>query len=256
MRLHFRVDGQGSPVIVLHGLLGSLDNWRLFSRRLARDFKVFSLDLRNHGQSPHSEIMNYRIMAQDLREFTEDRGLASAIVLGHSMGGKVAMQFAGDNPHVVDKLIVVDIAPKAYPPTHRCLLAALWALDLTGLKSFTAVDSAIAPLIADPAVRRFVLKSLIRDPHAGFRWKIGLDAILQNYDELTRPVVLEQPFRNPVCFIRGARSNHIEDNDLSLIRKMFSQVELIDIPDAGHWVHAEAPEEFFLAVVKFLHGRS
>jgi pimeloyl-ACP methyl ester carboxylesterase len=172
------------------------------------------------------------------------------------MGGKVAMQFAANYPENVEKLIVVDIAPKAYPPTHRCLLAALRALDLKGFRSFAVIDTAIAPLIADPTVRRFVLKSLIRDPPAGFRWKIGLDAILQNYDELTRPVVLKQPFCNPVCFIRGALSNHIEEHDLPMIRKMFPQAELVDIPDAGHWVHAEAPEEFFLAVVKFLHGRS
>jgi len=256
MRLYFQVDGQGPPVVVLHGLLGSLDNWRLFSRRLAAHFKVFRLDLRNHGQSPHSEIMNYQIMAQDLREFTEDQGVPSVMVLGHSMGGKVAMQFAAQYPDNIEKVVVVDIAPKAYPPTHRCLLEALRALDLKGFRSFGAVDAAIAPLIADPTVRRFVLKSLIHDPHAGFRWKIGLDAILQNYDELIRPIVLEQPFRKPVGFIRGACSNHIEDNDLPLIQKMFPQVKLIDIPEAGHWVHAEAPEKFFCAVVKFLHGCS
>jgi esterase len=253
MHLHFRVEGEGSPVVILHGLLGSLDNWRGVSRRLTRDFKVFRVDLRNHGQSPHSEIMNYPTMARDLREFIDHHELSPVIVLGHSMGGKVAMQLANDSPERVEKLIIVDVAPKAYPPTHRSLLAALRDLDLTAFQTFGAIDAAVAPLVGDAATRQFLLKSLTRNANAGFRWKIDLDAILQNYDELTKPIVLARTFSKPVLFIRGARSNYIENGDARLIRQMFPRAEIIDIPDAGHWAHTDAPDAFHSAVTEFLH---
>jgi esterase len=165
------------------------------------------------------------------------------------------MQLAADNSERVAKLIVVDVAPKAYPPAHRFLLTALRALDLAAFQSFGAVDAAIAPLVGDAAVRQFLLKSLARNANTGFRWKIALDAIVQNYDELTKPPVLKRPFPKPVCFIRGARSNYIEDRDLRLIRKMFPRAELIDIPDAGHWIQTDAPDACYSAVMGFLRRR-
>lgn len=255
MRLYFRVAGQGPPVIILHGFLGSLHNWRMFSRRLAHRFMVFSLDLRNHGQSPHSEVLNYQVMAHDVFEFTDEQGLSSSILLGHSMGGKVAMQFAVDYPERVNKLIVADIAPKAYPPTHRSLLAALHALDLPNFRSFREVDAALAPVITDSAARHFLLKNLSRATNLGVRWKIPLDAIIQSYDDLTKPVVAKQAFDRPACFIRGGRSHYVEEDDLPLIREMFPRAEFVTIPGAGHWIHADALEEFVLAVNIFLTRR-
>ena len=149
MRLNFQVQGHGRPLVILHGFLGSSDNWRSMSRRLSSHFTVYCLDLRNHGQSPHSDAMDYPIMAADLREFVEEQSLAQVFLLGHSMGGKVAMQFAGQYPERVDKLVVVDIAPKAYPPTHQSLLAALRAVDLRAAKNFSDIDSALSGPIPD-----------------------------------------------------------------------------------------------------------
>ena len=196
MRLNFQVQGHGRPLVILHGFLGSSDNWRSMSRRLSSHFTVYCLDLRNHGQSPHSDAMDYPIMAADLREFVEAQSLAQVFLLGHSMGGKVAMQFAGQYPERVDKLVVVDIAPKAYPPTHQSLLAALRAVDLRAAKNFSDIDAALSGPIPDAAVRQFLMKNLTRDDR-GFRWRIALDAIMQNYDELTQAVVIERPFISP-----------------------------------------------------------
>ena len=162
MRLNFQVQGHGRPLVILHGFLGSSDNWRSMSRRLSSHFTVYCLDLRNHGQSPHSDAMDYPIMAADLREFVEEQSLAQVFLLGHSMGGKVAMQFAGQYPERVDKLVVVDIAPKAYPPTHQSLLAALRAVDLRAAKNFSDIDAALSGPIPEAEVRQFLMKNLTR----------------------------------------------------------------------------------------------
>src|SRR6266498_3107074 len=184
MRLHFRAHGDGVPLIIAHGFLGSLDNWRTMSTRLAAHYRVYAVDLRNHG-------------------------LRSPVILGHSMGGKVAMQLALQNPEQVDKLVIVDIAPKSYPSMHGQLLAALRGLQLQAYKFFGEIDSALSGAIPDPLVRQFLLKNLTRDPHEGFRWRIALDAIVENYDELTKAVAAGSPFIKPACFIRGGRSNFL-----------------------------------------------
>lgn len=252
MHLHFHAQGDGFPLIILHGLLGSLDNWRVASKRLAERYKVYCLDLRNHGLSPHSEVMNYPVMAQDLREFLDLHSLSSAFVLGHSMGGKVAMQFATNFPDRVAKLAVVDIAPRAYEAYHRPLLNALLALDLTRFRSFGEVDAALSEAIPEIATRQFLLKNLKRDKDGRLSWKIHLQGIARNYDALTMAVAPERDFIKPACFIRPGRSNYVTDEDVSAIRKMFAQSEICTIPEAGHWVHVDTPEPFFRCVTKFL----
>jgi esterase len=252
MRLNFQVQGHGRPLVILHGFLGSSDNWRSMSRRLSSHFTVYCLDLRNHGQSPHSDAMDYPIMAADLREFVEKQSLAQVFLLGHSMGGKVAMQFAGQYPERVDKLVVVDIAPKAYPPTHQSLLAALHAVDLRAAKNFSDIDSALRGPIPEAEVRQFLMKNLTRSSDHGFQWRIGLDAILQNYNALIQAVVVERPFSKPACFIRAGRSNFVTDQDSALIRKAFPQAKIETIARAGHWVHIDAADEFYQTVTGFL----
>ena len=252
MRLNFQVQGHGRPLVILHGFLGSSDNWRSMSRRLSSRFTVYCLDLRNHGQSPHSDAMDYPIMAADLREFVEEQSLAQVFLLGHSMGGKVAMQFAGQYPERVDKLVVVDIAPKAYPPTHQSLLAALRAVDLRAAKNFSDIDSALRGPIPEAEVRQFLMKNLTRSSDRGFQWRIGLDAIMQNYGALIQAVVVERPFSKPACFIRAGRSNFVADEDAALIRKAFPQAKIEMIARAGHWVHIDAADEFYQTVTGFL----
>ena len=252
MNLHFEAVGEGSSVIILHGLLGSAENWRSMSRRLGAHYKAFAVDLRNHGRSPHSEIFDYDVMAADLREFVEQHALTRIMLLGHSIGGKVAMQFAIDHPDRVDKLVIVDIAPKRYEPSQHDLLEALRLLDLPRYNSFGDVDAALAAAISDASLRQFLLKNLARDENGHLRWKIDLEAIERNYHKLLRGLAAERTFDKPSLFIRGGRSNYIEDTDAPLIRQIFPQAEIATLAQAGHWVHVDLPEEFFQTVVNFL----
>jgi esterase len=251
MQLHFKESGQGRAVILLHGLLGSVDNWHPIALRLAGSFHVFALDQRNHGQSPHSDVMNYSLMAGDVDEFMSLCGLTTAMIIGHSMGGKTAMQFALNFPNRVEKLIVADMAPRAYAPAHKKIFAALLGLDLPNFQSRPQIEGALAPEIPDLALRRFLLKNLGRNSNGRFFWKINLRGIAENYLRLREPVSASVPFARPALFIRGGKSNYLNPEDVPLIRKLFPQSEIQTIPNAGHWVHADQPEEFLRLVLNF-----
>jgi|RhiMetStandDraft_4_1073278.scaffolds.fasta_scaffold127452_1 esterase len=253
MNLAFDVVGKGRPLIILHGLLGSADNWRSMSRRLGAHYKVLAVDLRNHGRSPHSDIFDYDVMVADLREFVEQQALTRIMLLGHSIGGKVAMQFAIDYSEQVDRLVIVDIGPKPYEPSQRYILEALRSLDLTRCKSFADVDAALAAEVSGESLRQFLLKNLARDENGRLRWKVHLEAIDRNYDKLARGLAPGRTFDKPTLFIRGGRSNYIEDDDALLIRQIFPRAEIATLPEAGHWVHVDAPEEFFQTVLNFLN---
>jgi esterase len=252
MRIHFQSFGRGTPLIILHGLFGSLENWHSISQKLAADFQVFAVEQRNHGRSPHAQEMSYQLMAEDLKEFVADQQLGAVNLLGHSMGGKTAMLFALTYPELVQKLIIVDIAPRAYSDHHREILNSLRSLDLTSFKSRTEMESQLAPSIPDLAIRRFLLKNVKRDQAGAFYWQMNLPAIEANYARLSEAVSSERPFLGPTLFIRGECSNYIRDQDLPAIEKLFPQVEHCKIADAGHWVHAEAPEAFLRTVREFL----
>jgi len=199
--------------------------------------------------------MNYELMAQDVRQFLDEQGLASCFILGHSMGGKVAMHFALDFPDKVEKLVVVDIAPRAYAPFHRSILKAMSALDLQALSSFGAADRALAESIPEPSVRQFLIKNLTRQADGTMQWKIDLDAIDRNYDSLAGAVVARHPFMKPVCFIRGGRSHYVQEHDFPSILESFPHAEIHTIEQAGHWVHVEAPERFLSLVTDFFGSR-
>jgi esterase len=252
MQLHFKESGQGRAVILLHGLLGSLDNWHSIVLRLAESLHVFALDQRNHGQSPHSDVMNYSLMARDVDEFMSSCGLATATIIGHSMGGKTAMQFALQFPNRVEKLIVADMAPRAYAPAYEKIFAALLALDLPKFQSRQQIEAALAPDIPNLVLRRFLLKNLGRNSDGGFFWKINLRGIAENYSRLREPVSAPAPFAKPALFLRGGKSNYINPEDEPLIHELFPQSEIQTIPEAGHWLHADQPEEFVKRVLKFL----
>lgn len=252
MRLHYEVQGQGFPLIILHGLFGSLVNWRTQSKGLARFFRVYALDLRNHGSSPHSDVFDYPAMSEDLRELLESHGIESAFVLGHSMGGKVAMQFAMSYPERLDKLVVVDIAPKAYPPEHEEIFQALFALHLGDFQTRTEVDAALEKNIPDVRVRQFLLTNLRHDKR-GLTWRMHLEALHRNYDALGKAIEPQRGFKRPACFIRGGSSKYIQESDFAGIRDLFPSVEIFTVPNAGHWVNVDAPEEFSRIVVDFLN---
>jgi esterase len=251
MKLYCRIEGSGFPVVILHGLLGSADNWRAIGKRLSPSYQIYSVDLRNHGQSPHSERMTYPIMAEDLRELFEREQISEAHVVGHSLGGKVAMQFATSHPDRISKLVIVDIAPKAYPPSQRSILAALERLELQGFKAFGEIDAALAPTIPEAAVRQFLMKNIVRVP-SGFQWRIDLASIAKSYDELTKAIIPDGIYDKPALFMRGGRSDYIADTDLPAIQAIFPRAELVTIAGAGHWLHADSMDEFLQVVTDFL----
>jgi pimeloyl-ACP methyl ester carboxylesterase len=254
MNLHFTELGEGLPVVLLHGLFGSSDNWQTVAGRLAETFHVFALDHRNHGRSPHSAEMDYPTMATDVDRFFAGQGIANASVIGHSMGGKTAMQLALHFPRRVNKLIVADMAPRAYAPAHDKIFAALLALDLSAYQTRGQVEDALAPDIPHPGLRRFLLKNLARNAGGKFIWRMNLRDIAECYWRLREPVAGEAPFAGPALFIRGGRSDYILPEDEPLIHQWFPNARIETIPDAGHWLHAEKPEEFLELVLGFLAG--
>ncbi|MEW6731081.1 MAG: alpha/beta fold hydrolase [Acidobacteriota bacterium] len=252
MILNYRSYGRGSTLIILHGLLGSLDNWHTLSKSFAESFQVLTLDQRNHGQSPHHNEFNYQVMAKDLREFMQLQGLGQAHLLGHSMGGKTAMRFALDYPDMVDRLIVIDIAPKAYPPQHNEIFAALYALDLKTFHNRKEIDMALATGIPDFAIRQFLLKNISYNEATGFKWKMNLDAIYKNYEKINEAIKADHKFTHPTLFIRGGNSHYIEVADEALIKTIFPAAVIATVKGVGHWVHAEAPQELAKLVLDFL----
>lgn len=251
MEINFKTFGQGPPVVILHGLFGNLDNWQTFAKQLAAEHTVYILDQRNHGRSFHADEMNYPIMAEDLRQFLEDQWVYRSHLIGHSMGGKTAMQFALDFPDMVDRLVVVDIAPKAYVGGHQDIFDAMLSLDLDQVSSRKEAEEQLATRIADPGVRLFLLKNLTRGEQDKYRWKVNLPALHRAYAGILAPVT-GPPFPGPALFVRGERSDYIQDTDWPVIETLFPAARLETITGAGHWVHADAPEALLQVVRSFL----
>jgi esterase len=252
MKLHFRTYGKGDPLIILHGLFGTADNWNTIAKELSSDFLVYAVDQRNHGKSPHHQSHTYRDLAEDLEAFMEDHGLSSAHILGHSMGGSTAMQVADSYPSMVDRLVIVDIAPKRYNPKHDEIFSALFSLDLGSFSSRNDIDEALARFIDDTAVRQFLLKNVVRGEPKGFRWKFNLEVIRRCYDEIIGGPDVRNTFTNPVLFVKGEKSRYILEDDIPHIKQLYPAAEIVTIKDATHWVHADAPSEFAGTVRTFL----
>ncbi len=253
MQLNYKVHGEGFPFVILHGLFGNLDNWSTIARKWAEDFKVILVDLRNHGRSPHADEMTYPLMAEDLAAFLEEQGIDRCHLLGHSMGGKVAMQCALDYPTLVEKLVVVDMAPRRYGRGHDDVFAALKALDPKDIDDRRHADELMAPYMKDEGVRMFLLKNLARDSKDGFRWRMNLEVLDRDYENLIAPIgTAGQTFPGPALFVRGGKSGYVEDDDMDVIEHHFPQAKLVTIADAGHWVHAEQPEKLYTDVKTFL----
>ncbi len=251
MKLFFQEYGEGFPIVILHGLFGSIDNWHSVARRFSGQFRVFTVDQRNHGRSPHSETFDYDVMTEDLRVLLTSLDIDEAHLIGHSMGGKTAMQFALTHPTKVRKLVVVDIAPKSYPPHHDSLLDALCNLDLKRFESRQQIDAALAREIPSEVVRQFLMKNLRRDEANSFLWKMNLPVIRRHYEKVNALVESDRPFEGEVLFIRGTRGDYITETDFPQIKRLFPKANVADV-DSGHWIHAEAPEEFQKIVLDFL----
>lgn len=249
--LHCKRYGAGEPLLILHGLFGSCDNWHPVAKALARRFCVWVPDLRNHGRSFRSPRLDYDVMAEDVQRLMDALAIDRAILLGHSMGGKAALRFAALFPERVARLIVVDVTHKARPPIYGDAIEALVRLDLNAFNRIKDVAAELQPSIPDPAVRFFLLKSLGRLPDGGFRWKVNLEAIRRNLPLISGPVDI-RVFPKPSLFVRGADSNYIDPDDWPEIKGCFPQAQLATIAGAGHWPHVDNQPAFLAALSDFL----
>ncbi len=251
MRLHFQSVGEGKPLVILHGLFGSADNWRHIASALSAKRRVISVDLRNHGRSFHHARQTYPLMAEDLVNLLDELELGSVDLLGHSLGGKVAMQFAQSFTERLDKLIVVDMAPRQYTDEHSHIFKALMALELGSFTSRTQINDALSSTVPDPAVRQFLLLNLQKE-HDGFRWRINLQVLFCSYPGLLQQVVPDDPVEIPALFISGADSSYVTEADWQQILQFFPQARQVVIDGAGHWVHADQPDVFLQQLDRFL----
>jgi pimeloyl-ACP methyl ester carboxylesterase len=253
MKLFYREYGQGKPMIILHGLMGSSDNWLPQAKMLGEHYHVWVVDQRNHGQSPHSNEFNYKVLSEDILNFIQEHHIDSPVIIGHSMGGKAAMNFALTHPDKLDKLIVVDIAPKAYDVRHDHIVEGLKAVPIDSVQSRQEANDALAPHISSEAVRQFLLKNLMRKPEGGFGWRINLPVIDQSLEMISGGLVTEGMFEKKTMFIRGSKSDYILDDDREAIKKIFPNSTMVTM-ETGHWVQAEKPEEFVQVVLSFLNA--
>lgn len=252
MKLHYKKYGEGQPLIIIHGLFGTLDNWQTLGKKLANDFEVYLVDQRNHGHSPHSGDMNYQLMSDDLHELITDLELSDVILLGHSMGGKTVMTYATQHPEYLDKLVVVDIAPKQYPFHHQQILAGLNAIDLSVVKTRREADAILSEYISDVGVKQFLLKNLYWVEKGQLGWRINIPALTNHMDDILAATP-EIRVETPTLFIRGEKSNYITEDDYQNIYNQFTNSEIETIYNVGHWVHAENPLEFYNILMAFIN---
>lgn len=261
MELYHRLYGDGPslparpPLIILHGLFGAGGNWHTLSRRrFGRHFSTYVVDLRNHGESPHDDVFTYDVMADDVASMIGALNVGPAHVLGHSMGGKVAMFLAMRRPELVDRLVVADMSPAASPGGHEHIISALEGVDFDRVSSRGDAEAFLARTIQSGPIRQFLLKNLTRNADGRYEWKMNLDVISRDYRNILVPVPVGT-FSGPTLFVRGSESGYIGPGDIDEIMDRFPNARIEDIRGAGHWVHAEQPESFATAVEKFLLQR-
>ncbi len=253
MQLNYKKLGEsGSDIIILHGLLGSLDNWQTIAKQLSQNHQVYIVDQRNHGRSPHTDEMNYEIMSKDIQEFCTQQNIKHTTIIGHSMGGKVAMLLALEKPDLIDKLIVVDIAPAFYDGGHETILFAMAEAPLKSTEKREDIDKFLQPRIHDFGTRQFIMKNLSRNEKEQFEWKCNFEALILNYRVMMDFPKLNTSFTKKTYFIKGEHSNYINQDNFEECDKYFPSNEIIEVKDAGHWVHADNPLSFLEIITAVL----
>ncbi len=257
MELYFRRYGQegDKPLIILHGLFGLSDNWDSFARRFAEEgFDVVVPDQRNHGRSGHSPVHSYEALCDDLLELTDKLGFDRISLLGHSMGGKAAMQFAFDHPESIDKLIVADISPttSGHNPQHEQLIDTMLGLDLSIFTSRSQVHEALGGQIKSRRIRQFLTKNIYWKDKSSLGWRVNLEVVQENLGEIFREVGSPVPFEKPVLFLKGEKSDYVPDEAIRRIKELFPKARIETIKNGTHWLHADNPEDFSAAVIFFL----
>ena len=253
MKLYSRIYGDNiQDLIIIHGLFGMSDNWNSLGRQFAKYYKVHLIDLRNHGRSPHAEEFNYNVMCEDIFEYVEANNIKKPILLGHSLGGKVAMKFAFTYPENIKKLVIADIAPRKYNTYyHQNLLTIISEINLKNYTKRNEIDIALSSFIKEPAIRSFLLKNLFRDIDNNFAWRFNLKGLLNQLNNIQDDSFVVGACNIPTNFMRGGNSNYITHFDEHKINTHFSNSSITTIEGVGHWLHAEKPERFYNEVIKF-----
>lgn len=252
MELNYKKLGAGKPLLILHGLFGSLDNWMTLGKKWAEENEVWLIDQRNHGQSPHSEKFSYSAMASDLYSFIDQHQIHQPIIVGHSMGGKTAMEFAVNHGQLLSKLIVIDIAPVKYRVHHYAIIDALESVDLDFISSRKEADVALSEVVQDFGTRQFLLKNLYWKNKEQLAWRFNLETIKKEIIPISEWDISHGIYSGDSLFIRGGRSEYVLDSYESLIAAKFPNYRLETVEKAGHWVHAEAPSTIFEMVSNFI----
>jgi pimeloyl-ACP methyl ester carboxylesterase len=253
MKLHSQIIGKGQPFVILHGFLGMSDNWKTLGNKFSEaGFEVHLVDQRNHGHSFHDDAFNYEVLAEDLKQYCASHQLKDIILLGHSMGGKTAMLFAAEHPEIVSKLLVADISPRFYPIHHDGILEGLSALDFSQIKSRGAADTLLSNYVSEIGTRMFLLKNLYWVEKGQLGLRINLDVLRENVSEVGEALPMHSRFDKPTLFLRGDRSEYVMPSDERLIKQHFPLAEIETISNAGHWLHAENPTDFYESVINFV----
>jgi pimeloyl-ACP methyl ester carboxylesterase len=252
MQLFSRIYGEGEPLIILHGLFGMGDNWITLAKKFAENFEVHVVDQRNHGKSFHSENWDYDFMVKDLEKYFEDKNIDKAYILGHSMGGKTAMNFACIHPDKVKKLIVADIAPKYYPVHHQKIIEALISVNFDIVQSRKDVEVQLSKFINDYSIKQFLMKGLYWIEKGKLAFRYNIKVIQTNIENVGKALDPNLIFNGETLFLRGVNSNYILDEDIDQIFEHFHHCKLVDIENAGHWLHAENPKDFYKEIMKFI----
>ncbi|WP_282133979.1 alpha/beta fold hydrolase [Seonamhaeicola maritimus] len=254
MLLHSNIIGEGKPFVILHGFLGMSDNWKSLGRQFSeQDFQVHLVDQRNHGRSFWDDNFSYEILAEDLKHYCEEHQLEDIILLGHSMGGKTAMLFSTLYPDLVSKLLVADISPRFYPVHHDTILEGLSALKFDEIKSRGEADKVLGQYVTDFGTRQFLLKNLYWVEKGKLGLRINLEVLKKEVAEIGESLPSYAQFNKDALFLRGDRSEYIGVDDEGLILNQFPKAEIVTISNAGHWLHAENPKDFFEAVMEFVN---
>ena len=251
MKLHFKKLGTGSPLLIVHGLFGSADNWGSLAKKFALKHTVYLIDLRNHGRSPHSSTMNYDCMADDIYELITDEFIKNPILLGHSMGGKAALEFVKKYPKTLHKLIVADIGIKSYPMHHDLIIKGLQNIDLRTVKSRGEATKSLNIYVKEIGIQQFLLKNLYCVEKGKLGWRMNLSSIVDDIYEILREIDIKKS-NIETLFIRGEKSNYIVEEDFESILNIFSNSKIETVLNAGHWLHAENPISFFKKVNDFI----
>lgn len=253
-QLHSKIIGEGQPFLILHGFLGMSDNWKTLGKQFASaGFQVHLIDQRNHGRSFHSNEFNYDVLSQDLKQYCDQHNLKNTILLGHSMGGKTAMLFATQFPEYVSNLIVADISPRFYPIHHDAILEGLGSLNFKTINSRGKADQQLANYVTDFGTRQFLLKNLYWVEKGVLGLRINIDVLTENVSEVGEALPLHSKFNGNTLFLKGDKSEYIGAQDESIIKSHFKDPKIETIANAGHWLHAENPKDFYNAVLNFVN---